>query len=333
MAEYETRAAAYDPIEYWKSAAKNIQRQPSPDRNAKSKAKIAAESLKSKRRTAPKAAGRVTKQRKLNPASSPTLPLKAPSPVPAPNNTTPPTSISKEQKSLPYNPGEGLLSSKQLNESIEDFLKRLPPSTTSTNDIGPWIWTYNPSSPYRPLQEDQATLKTEGNRLLSNLIARRQDLEAKNPSSPAGTITRKLKPHITALQNDLFDLARRTNVISGKWMLFPYPDHVDKLWTIIATATFEGTLGICAKVATRDENEDANKPRLICVYNTNFEDKDEIRGVLKRLRELAVVKDGPEEGGRIVYYKPDVWTHLGITSGNEWKLKASLHGSRDADMR
>lgn len=318
---------------YWKSAERNVQRQPTPDGNAKSNAKIVAEPVKSKGHAAPKSAGKATKQMRLTPGSSPAPLMKAPEPIPAPSNISPPSSIKEEQTSIPYNPGEGLLSYKQLDESIQDFLKRLPPSTTSTNDIGPWIWVYNPSSRYRPLQEDQATLKTEGNRLLSNLTAHRQALELKNPSSPAGTITRKLKPHVTALQNDLFSLARRTNVTSGKWMLFPSPDYVDKLWNIVATATFEGTLGICAKVATKEESEDANKPRLICVYNENFEDKDEIRRVLKRLRELAVVKDGPEEEGRIIYYKPDVWTHLGIMSGNEWKLKASLHGSRDADMR
>jgi hypothetical protein len=50
--------------------------------------------------------------------------------------------------------------------------------------------------------------------------------------------------------------------------VFVSSDEVDNLWGRIVKSTLAGTLGISAKVSTRDE-EDARSRHVICVYNLN----------------------------------------------------------------
>lgn len=43
-----------------------------------------------------------------------------------------------------YNPYEGQKCGRQLSETVEEFLKRIPPSTTQTTTDIPWIYIANP---------------------------------------------------------------------------------------------------------------------------------------------------------------------------------------------
>ncbi|KAM3498192.1 hypothetical protein MY10362_008478 [Beauveria mimosiformis] len=55
-------------------------------------------------------------------------------------------------------------------------------------------------------------------------------------------------------------------------------------------------------------------------------DKVDIGRVVQRLKELGLA-DGKSKR---IYYKPDVFTYLGISGGNPWGLKASIYNSSEA---
>ncbi len=228
-----------------------------------------------------------------------------------------------------HNPYEGDPMAKQLHETLFSFLSRLPPSTTPLS-TGPWIRMANPHRPTDRQDQgkhDIAGLKQEGHRLLENFSAQRRQLEARHPEKPAGTITRMMRAARDLLEEDIVKLARLKNVKEGKWMLFPSPQNVDEVWAKVAKATWEGELGVGAKVATKKDDGDDEKSersRLVCVYTRDFEDRADVARVLKKLVVLKLV--GGEQG---IFYKCDAYTYLDVMGGNEWKLKASMYGSRE----
>ncbi len=241
-----------------------------------------------------------------------------------PMDIDPPPRQEDKPEAEVHNPWEGDSMAKQLHEPLPAFLHRLPPSTTPLTS-GPWIWIANPRSP-RQGRCDIAGLKQEGHRLLSNFVSQRRYLEAKNPDKPQGVITRMTKPAKDLLEEDIVKLARERNLLNGKWMLFPSPSHVDEVWAKVARATDAGELGMGAKVATARDDDDLKrspKSRLICVYTRDFSDKGDVKRVLVRLRDLGLVQD--EQG---IFYKCDAYTYLDIMNGNEFKLKASMYGSK-----
>jgi Bles03-like protein len=82
---------------------------------------------------------------------------------------------------------------------------------------------------------------------------------------------------------------REPSPASGKWMLFPYTEKVDGVWDLIAGEVEAGNLGPSAKVASALPNPNSRNPkvRLICVYTSNWRDKDDVRRVLRRLRAIG----------------------------------------------
>jgi hypothetical protein len=221
-----------------------------------------------------------------------------------------------------FNPYEGDEVAKQLNEPLADFLNRLKPSATPLSS-GPWIWIAKPRS-QREGRSDIAGLKQEGRRLLENFAGQRRGLEARYPERPPGTITRMMKAAKDLLEEDIVKLARAKNLMNGKWMLFPSPSHVDEVWAKVARATQAGELGTAAKVATAADDDRSEKTRLICAYTEDFSDKADVMRVLKKLKELGLVRDG--QG---IFYKCDAYTYLDIVNGNEYRLRASMYGSKE----
>ena len=93
------------------------------------------------------------------------------------------------------------------------------------------------------------------------------------------------------------------------------------------------TVGISAKVSTKPGS--LNDPtHVICVYAKEFDDQDDLKRILKELirLKLAVAVHGPLQRGSgnvqsQIYFKADAYTWLDIMSGNEYKLKASMHST------
>ncbi|KAL9000788.1 MAG: hypothetical protein Q9169_000542 [Polycauliona sp. 2 TL-2023] len=227
-----------------------------------------------------------------------------------------------------YNPYEGSICGRQLNEPVEDFLKRLPPLTTAVSIQCPWIFIANPHATSRPTDRNQADFTKVAEELLDAFSKEKSKIETAMAGKAKGSVTRKLTPLRKALEKDLLTAAKEKRCTSGKWMLFPYPEDVNRQWAIVAEATVSRELGIAAKVAP-DDNKGDRVPRLICVYTKDFSDLDDVKRVLGRLVELGLVKRKGVGDDRGIYYKADVFTELGINSENEWGLKASLYASRD----
>ncbi|CAI7629046.1 unnamed protein product [Penicillium viridicatum] len=211
-------------------------------------------------------------------------------------------------------------------EPIARFLSRLPPSTTQAADVGPWIWMFNPHMPSKQNGDgDIPTLLRKGRELLQeyeNESATLREAHDKSGAKTTAALTRKLNPMRKELEKSILDLARETGVTSGKWMLFPTVDRVDEFWGAVARAMEKGELGDVAKVATDDGGGES---RLICVYTDDFGDVEDVKRVVSKLVDIGLVGKGP----RSVYYKSDAFTHLEISSKNEYGLKASMYSSRE----
>ncbi|KAL8833450.1 MAG: hypothetical protein Q9170_004259 [Blastenia crenularia] len=228
-----------------------------------------------------------------------------------------------------YNLYEGQSCGRQLNESVEEFLKRLPPLTTRVSLSCPWIYIANPHASSRPTDYDQGGFMEAAEELLAEFTSKKNDIEKSMAGKAKASITRKLTPLRKALEENILAKAKENHFTSGKWMLFPYPEDVSGQWAIVAEATVNRELGTAAKVAP-DNGDGDRTPRLICIYTKDFSDKEDVKRVLERLVELGLVKRnsaGVEE--RATYYKADAFTELGLNSGNEWGLKPSLYASKD----
>jgi hypothetical protein len=303
-AEYEERAASFDPTVFWESHEHDLQRiaeagrqgsQAKNDRNEYHQTIFKGGLIKNEQREL---------EEKLPPQA-------APANAPMESDATP---------HKPYNRWEGDEMAKQLSEILDTFLLRLPPSTTPVTS-GPWIWIANPLFSQRPLQSDVAGFKTSGNELLQQYMHRKANFEAQNPGRPPGFITRMLNADREWLERSIIDLAKSKGVTDGKWMLFPSTNMVDDIWRKVAKATLDGTLGCAAKVATDDGSD---RQRLICVYTKDFTDEKDVRRVLNKMQELNLIKG--EQG---IYYKCDAYTYLDIMSGNDYKLQASMYRSKE----
>ncbi|KAJ5154492.1 Protein of unknown function DUF1917 [Penicillium coprophilum] len=212
-------------------------------------------------------------------------------------------------------------------EPIARFLSRLPPSTTESTSVGPWIWMFNPHVSPSRRSGDVPTLLRKGRELLQefeNESAMLREAHDKSGAKTTAALTRKLNPMRKELEKGILDLARETGVTDGKWMLFPTVDRVDEFWEIVVRAMEKGELGDAAKVAT-DDGSGSGQSRLICVYTPDFGDVEDVKRVVSRLVDIGLVGKGP----RGVYYKSDAFTHLEINSKNEYGLKASMYSSRE----
>jgi hypothetical protein len=298
-AEYEERAASFDPMAFWQSHEHDLQRIAEAGRPGSQ--------VKNDRNEyhQPIFEGGLIKK-ELPPQA-------APANTPMERDTDP--TVNK-----PYNPWEGDEMAKQLSETLDTFLSRLPPSTTTVAS-GPWIWIANPFFSQRPVRPDVASFKTSGNELLQQYMHRKANFEAQNPGMPPSSITRMLNADREWLKRSIIDLAKSKAVTDGKWMLFLSTNTADDVWRKVAKATLDGTLGCAAKVATDDGS---GRHRLICVYTADFTDEGDVRRVLNKMQELNLIKG--EQG---IYYKCDAYTYLDIMSGNDYKLQASMYSSKE----
>ncbi|MCJ1244545.1 hypothetical protein MMC30_001743 [Trapelia coarctata] len=232
----------------------------------------------------------------------------------------------------PYNPHEGDASAYQLSDSLEDFLRRLPPSRTPSSMYGPWIWIANPQCPKRACP-NHAHLMKVGEQMLKDFEGRKGKMEAEGAGKAQSTVSRKINPLRAALASDLLALAKECAETSGKWMLFPSASDVDRVWGIVAKGVLEGKLGVSAKVATSDDvglEGGGERGKVICVYTADFGDKRDVKRVLEGMKGLGLLAGRGKWGGELgVWYKCDAFTHLGIDSSNPWGLKPSLYSSKE----
>ncbi|KAM4057969.1 DNA polymerase II large subunit-like protein [Hirsutella rhossiliensis] len=258
-----------------------------------------------------------------------------------PGHPQPQTNFAEHAARL-HNPYAGVSYAWQLTETVDDFLARLPPATTVQGETLPWIFICNPYIPRlqrrhsdggclkanedeAPVEENsQLQMVVQGGmerlELVSNLRERMEQV------GKSQTVIRKeMIKEAKQATLDILNLAHAAKVGTGKWLLFCQPADVNEIWELVAKATANNELGIAAKVAPRSPDQDQRKDRLVCVYTADFHDKADVGRVLQRLRELRLV----ESRARPIYYKPDIFTYIGISQGNPWGLSASIYTSRD----
>lgn len=102
----------------------------------------------------------------------------------------------------------------------------------------------------------------------------------------------------------LDELATKTGILLGKWLIYGDATQIDETWTKIAKAVFSGELGTSAKASTARQRQ---KRHVICVYTQNYLDLDDVKRVREKLREIGFAKT--------LCYKPDIYTYLNIYSG------------------
>ncbi|KAH7369695.1 hypothetical protein BKA65DRAFT_486796 [Rhexocercosporidium sp. MPI-PUGE-AT-0058] len=236
-----------------------------------------------------------------------------------------------------YNPYEGEPRAKQLGETVDEFLERLPPATTPATEEQPWIFLANPYRKVSKCKYSEAKLADEappddsanlaefvvrGNQLLEQLTGMRHELEKKNPGKAKATITKALNIEKDEIVKQLLQTAVELHVTTGKWMIFPTPSEVNEVWSVVAHATANNQLGISSKVAPDDGDD--RSARLICIYTKDFEDMNDVHRVLLKLKDLGLVQKS-----KGIYYKCDAYTYLGLKSSNEYNIKASLYSSKD----
>ncbi|KAK8150979.1 hypothetical protein G3M48_000005 [Beauveria asiatica] len=242
-----------------------------------------------------------------------------------------------------HNPYAGVPFAWQLTETVDNFLARLPPAQTAQTPETPWIYICNPYIPRVAKSdglgqtskdnEDEGP-EQEGARLdvvIEGGMERLELLgtflrEVPNFGKPPSTTERERNKERSQATLDILHLAHIGKVRAGKWIIFCNALDVNEVWEVVAKATASNELGIAAKVAPRPEQGNPRKERLICVYTKDFMDKVDIGRVVQRLKELGLA-DGKSKR---IYYKPDVFTYLGISGGNPWGLKASIYNSSEA---
>ncbi|KAL5398020.1 hypothetical protein PMIN04_003173 [Paraphaeosphaeria minitans] len=197
--------------------------------------------------------------------------------------------VSKQRKmpSLALsNPGEGQSGCWQLGETVEDFVKRLPPVSTSAYDYE-WIWVHNPYPQVQGKSKvaDINSFTVRGRELLARSLQTRKGIESDAQKKGKGLVSRRLNEESRLLQQRITGLATETNVVFGKWMLFPSVEDLTRIWRLVIDGVISNRLGPSAKVAP-----DAGKPgeRLICIYTKDFKDKDDVLRVLRELVSIGV---------------------------------------------
>ncbi|RDA82845.1 hypothetical protein CP532_0942 [Ophiocordyceps camponoti-leonardi (nom. inval.)] len=240
-----------------------------------------------------------------------------------------------------HNPYAGVPYAWQLTEKLDDFLSRLSPATTEQSGDVPWIYICNPYIPHlgrRPpstsvkANEDEAPVE-EGGQLelvvqgsmerLELVSGLRDKMERAGKSEVA--IQKEMGKERKQAARDILTLAHAAKIRTGKWLLFCSPTDVNEIWEVVAKATANNELGIAAKVAPRSPVHDQRRDQVLCVYTADFQDMADVGRVLQVLRELKLVN----ARSRPIYYKPDVFTYIGISHGNPWGLSASIYSSKD----
>ena len=120
-------------------------------------------------------------------------------------------------------------------------------------------------------------------------------------------------------------LAKKHNVLHGKWLINIDRDYAESVWPKIRNAMVDSKLGSTAKIS----EEPDGKFHVVCIYCPNFLDKDE----LLRVRR-AIINDVQISTKSILRFKLDAFTYLGIYAKNPWNMRTTTYdcgGAKDLD--
>jgi hypothetical protein len=260
-----------------------------------------------------------------------------------------------------FNPGQGSPDAWQLDESAEDFVRRLPPLTTSIYTCA-WIWAHNPhfdvhdKSKFTSHRADE--FRSCGADLLGQSLQTRQQMQSKGLHGPKAALTRSLNQESKDLQQRITDLAVECGILSGKVRMtltfasvhlqnadfkpsgcsFPnwrkwlvYGKRLSKAWSTTVLVLQPRWLQTKVNLAT---DSSASTPKwVVCAWTAlqdiltwlqDFRDEDDVLRVLSELETMGLVNTG-----RSIYYKSDAFTYLDLykQTASDYGLQASLYTS------
>jgi hypothetical protein len=125
------------------------------------------------------------------------------------------------------------------------------------------------------------------------------------------------KKAIDAKAEAIDGFAKETGLLTGKWLVYDKIAKIDGVWKSLVTVHLKGELGVSAKVATKLQTPGPNQGHLVCIYTGNYLDLKDVHRVRNKLKEMGFEKP--------LYYKPDIYTYLGIYSKTFPGLKASRY--------
>lgn len=142
------------------------------------------------------------------------------------SSPTPITNMASTTSTKLHNAYKGRVSAKQLSETIDDFLRRLPPATTDATPEIPWIYVANPyiprddkggeEAPAEPGAQLQTFIEGGGERLelFGDFLRTKQD---KGRGGRAGNaMAREVSRERDACVGDILMLANAMKVRTGK---------------------------------------------------------------------------------------------------------------------
>jgi hypothetical protein len=132
-----------------------------------------------------------------------------------------------------YNPYEGQSCGRQLGETVEEFLARLPPATTRVSDETPWIFIANPfrKAPAQEAEQNKKELGEEGppaedslwaqfvvtgGKLLEELTGIRHGIEISMAGRAKSHITKVVNIEKDKIVRKILDTAAELHCTSGK---------------------------------------------------------------------------------------------------------------------
>lgn len=187
------------------------------------------------------------------------------------------------EKPLPW-----MIFSPETHSTLHEFFNNWSPSATSQSQVA-WICVNNGRP--QPADGDNGSIDRSGlDKAWNDICTNRQPVIA-----------------------DLDELARRFDMLSGKWLVFAQHAEVDSLWRCIASATHAGTLGASAKVAPRSDSDS----HVICVFTRDYTDVSDVNEVRNGLRRLGV--------RGIIGYKPDIYTRCRVYKDNPWGISPTRY--------
>lgn len=114
------------------------------------------------------------------------------------------------------------------------------------------------------------------------------------------------------------ELALNHGVLSGKWLMhLDSGFKLDHAWECVARATLDGRI---STVKVSPFNPRGDPQQVICAYNQNFTDESDVMRLDSIIRATGVKCP--------LFYKPDVYTYLGIYRKNKWKLCPTIYESK-----
>lgn len=141
-----------------------------------------------------------------------------------------------------------------------------------------------------------------------------------------------LQAHVKESKHALILLAQKNQVLPGKWIFHVSRNEVDHAWEKIARAVHDGVLGAAAKVTRENFKKSilifvimiyvapyspSELNHCICVFTSKFLDGTNVKKLRQQLREIGFAK--------VLEYKPDAFTYVGIYPGNKWNIPESIY--------